>query len=68
MHGSVTGFTRRALFGADFVFVENSVKDWIGHQRRDDTLADSSDMVPYSSGNSSPAATPLDMQTAAVKP
>jgi hypothetical protein len=49
MHGSVTGLTRRDVFGADFVFVAGSVKDWIGNQRKHDALTDSSGVVPYSS-------------------
>jgi len=32
MHGSVTGRTRRDVFGADFVFVADSVEDWIENQ------------------------------------
>jgi len=39
MHGSVTGLTRKDAFGADFVFVAGSVKDWIGNQREHDALA-----------------------------
>jgi hypothetical protein len=32
IHGLVTGRTRRDVFGADFVFVADSVEDWIGNQ------------------------------------
>jgi len=32
MHGSVTGLTRRNVFDADFVFVAESVEDWIGNR------------------------------------
>jgi hypothetical protein len=32
MHGSVTGRKRSDVFGADFVFVADSVEDWIGNQ------------------------------------
>jgi hypothetical protein len=46
MHGSVTGLTRKDAFGADFVFVAGSVKDWIGNQRKHDALTDSSGIVP----------------------
>jgi hypothetical protein len=49
MHGSVTGLSRRDVFGAEFVFVAGSVKDWIGNQRKHDALTDSSGIVPYSS-------------------
>src|ERR1700687_5931046 len=55
MHGSVTGLTRRDAFGADFVFVAGSVKDWIGNQRKHDALTDSSGIVPYLSFDSKPA-------------
>jgi hypothetical protein len=55
MHGSVTGLTRRDVFGADFVFVAGSVKDWIGNQRKHNALTDSSGIVPYSSCDSRPA-------------
>ena len=55
MHGSVTGFTRRDVFGADFVFVAGSVKDWIGNQRNHDAFTDFSGIVPYSSCDSRPA-------------
>jgi hypothetical protein len=54
MHGSVTGLTRRDVFGANFVFVAGSVKDWIS-QPEHDTLTDSSGIVPYSSCDSRPA-------------
>jgi hypothetical protein len=55
MHGSVTGITRRDVFGADFVFVAGSIKDWIGNQRKHDPLTDSSGIVPYSSCDPRPA-------------
>jgi hypothetical protein len=55
MHLSVTGLTRRDIFGADFVFVAGSVRDWIGNQREHSALADSSVIVPYSSRDSRPA-------------
>jgi hypothetical protein len=55
MHGSVTGLTRRDVFGADFVFVAGSVKKWIGNQRKHDALTDSSGIGPYSSFDSRPA-------------
>jgi hypothetical protein len=55
MHGSVTGLTRRDVFGANFVFVAGSVKDWIGNQRKHNALIDSSGIVPYSSCDSRPA-------------
>jgi len=32
MHGSVSGLTRKDTFGADFMFVAGSGKDWIGNQ------------------------------------
>jgi hypothetical protein len=49
MHGSVTGLTRKDVFDADFMFVAGSVKNWIGNQRKDDVLTDSSGIVPFSS-------------------
>ena len=49
MHGSVTGLTRRDVFGASFVFVAGSVKDWIGNQRKHEVFTDSSRIVFYSS-------------------
>lgn len=52
MHGSVTGLTRRDVFGASFVFVAGSVKDWIGNQRKYNALKHSSGIVPYSSCDS----------------
>jgi len=55
MHGSVTGLTRRDAFGAHFVFVAGSVKDWIGNQRKHDALTDSFGIVPYLSFDSKPA-------------
>jgi len=55
MHGSVTGLTRRDVFGADFVFVAGSVKDWIGNRRKHDALTDSYGIVPHSSFDSKPA-------------
>jgi hypothetical protein len=55
MHGSVTGLTRRDVFGANFVFVAGSVKDWIGNQRKHNALTDSSGIAPYSSCDSRPA-------------
>jgi hypothetical protein len=54
MHGSVTGLTRKDAFGADFVFVAGSVKEWIGNQRKHDALTDSG-IAPYSSCDSRPA-------------
>src|ERR1700730_4070871 len=55
LHGSVTGLTRRDVFGADFVFVASSVKDWIGNRRKHDALTDSYGIVPHSSFDSKPA-------------
>jgi len=52
MHGSVTGLTRRDVFGASLVFVAGSVKDWIGNQRKHNALTHSSGIVPYSSCDS----------------
>jgi hypothetical protein len=49
MHGSVTGLTRKDVFGANFVFVASSVKDWIGNQRKHDAFTDSSGIVFYTS-------------------
>jgi hypothetical protein len=40
MHGTVTGRTRRDVFGADFVFIAGSVEDWIGNQRKSNRPAD----------------------------
>lgn len=48
MHGPVTGLTRQDVFGADFVFLAGSVKDWIGNQCKHDALTDSSGIVSYS--------------------
>src|ERR1019366_9035606 len=45
MHGSVTGLTRRDVFGASFVFVAGSVKDWMGNQRKHNALTPSSGIV-----------------------
>jgi hypothetical protein len=52
MHGSVTGLTRRDVFGADFVFVAGSVKDGIGNQHKHDAVTNSSGIVPSSSRDS----------------
>jgi hypothetical protein len=54
MDGSVTGVTRRDVFGADFVFVAGSVKDWIGNEHKQDALTDPSGILPYSSCDSRP--------------
>ena len=51
MHGSVTGLTRRDVFGASFVFL-GFVKDRIGNQRKHDALTPSYGIVPYSSSDS----------------
>lgn len=32
IHGAVTGFTRRDVFDADFVFLAGSFEDWIGNR------------------------------------
>jgi|CZKR01.1.fsa_nt_gi hypothetical protein len=52
MHGSVTGLTRRDVFGASFVFVAGSVKDWMGNQRNHNASTPSFGIVPYSSSDS----------------
>ena len=52
MHGSESGLTRRDVFGASFVFVAGSVKDWMGNQRKHNALTPSSGIVPYLSGDS----------------
>jgi hypothetical protein len=49
MHGSVTGLTRKDVFGANFVFVAGSVKDWIGNQPKHDVFTDSSGIVFHTS-------------------
>src|ERR1700686_2728299 len=48
-HGSVTGLTRRDVFGISLVFVAGSVTDWIGNQRKHNALTHPSGIVPYSS-------------------
>jgi len=55
MHGSVTGLTRRDVFGADFVFVAGSVKNWIENQHQHDALTDSPGIASQSSCDSRPA-------------
>jgi hypothetical protein len=41
MHGSVTGRTKSDVFDADFVFVADSVEDWIGnHGKQSNRSAD----------------------------
>ena len=52
IHGSVTGFSRKDVFGADFVFVAGSVKDWSGSQHKHDAVTNSSDIVPFPSRDS----------------
>jgi hypothetical protein len=55
MHGSVIGLTRRDVFGADVVFVERSVKEWMGNQHQHDASTDSSSVVSHPSCDSRPA-------------
>ena len=54
MHGPVTGLTRKDAFGADFMFVAGSGKDWIENQRKH-ALTGSSDIVHDSSCDTRPA-------------
>src|ERR1700675_2407005 len=63
MHGSVSGLTRRDVFGASFVFVADSVKDWIGNQRKHHALTHSSGTVPYSSCDSTRAQPHQDLDS-----
>jgi hypothetical protein len=55
MHGSVTGLSRRDVFGADFVFVAGSVQDWSGNQHQHDAVTNSSGIVPFPSRDSGTA-------------